>query len=60
MKLIEFLTEILPDYKILEMSSLIIIKKENESYTHDKNTLEYLHSTNQLTIEYILKWKQQH
>jgi hypothetical protein len=60
MKLIEFLTEILPDYKILEMSSLIIIKKENESYTHDKNTLEYLHSTNQLTREYILKWKQQH
>ena len=60
MELIEYLTELLPEYQITEKGNLVRIKKENESFTHDKNTLIYLHSTNQLTIEYILKWKQQH
>ncbi len=55
MDIIEFLTEILPEYQITEKGNLVRIKKENESFTHDKNTLEYLHSTNQLTREYILK-----
>jgi hypothetical protein len=52
--------EAYPNCRIRVQNNLIFVRHDGKTYHYDKNTLEYLHSTNQLTIEYILKWKQQH
>jgi hypothetical protein len=55
MDLIKYLTENLSDCTIVVRGNLITIKKDNDVYFHDKNTLEYLFLSGQLTIKDILK-----
>ena len=60
MDLIKYLTENLTDCTIVVRGNLITIKKNNDVYFHDKNTLEYLFLSGQLTIKDILKWNKRH
>jgi hypothetical protein len=50
-----YIKKAFPKCRIRIQNNLIFVRHKGKTYHYDKNTLEYLQETNQLTREYILK-----